>query len=71
MATTTQLGTRIDADVHRKFKLLCVIERQQMSDVVRELIEGWIEEREQDQEIKDRLDYLMAREEAIAALKKK
>lgn len=67
---TTQLGTRIDTQLHQKLKLLCVVEGQRMSDVVRELIEGWVHEREADPAVATRLEQLMARQRAIASNKK-
>lgn len=62
---TLQLGTRIDSTLHQKLKLLCVVEGKQMSEVVRGLIEGWVQEREADPAVAKRLERLMARENAI------
>lgn len=65
MAATIQLGTRIDSDVHQRLKLLCVIEGRQMSGVVRDLVEGWVQEREADPDTRRKLEQLMARQQAI------
>jgi hypothetical protein len=40
------LGVRLDSETHRSFKLWCVRRGVKMSDVVRELVEGWLANQE-------------------------
>jgi hypothetical protein len=40
----TELSTYIDKDLKLKFKLACTARERSMSDIVTELIEGWLEE---------------------------
>ncbi len=40
----TELSTYIDKDLKLKFKLACTARERSMSDVVTELIEGWLEQ---------------------------
>jgi hypothetical protein len=42
----TELSTYIDKDLKLRFKLACTAKERSMSDVVTELIEGWLEEKE-------------------------
>ena len=42
----TELSTYIDKDLKLKFKLACTARERSMSDVVTELIEGWLEQSE-------------------------
>ncbi|HEY9830606.1 MAG TPA: plasmid partition protein ParG [Stenomitos sp.] len=42
----TELSTYVDKDLKLKFKLACTARERSMSDVVTELIEGWLEENE-------------------------
>ena len=40
----TELSTYIDKDLKLKFKLACTAKERSMSEIVTELIEGWLEE---------------------------
>ncbi|HEY9650541.1 MAG TPA: plasmid partition protein ParG [Coleofasciculaceae cyanobacterium] len=40
----TELSTYIDKDLKLKFKLACTARERSMSEIVTELIEGWLEE---------------------------
>jgi hypothetical protein len=40
----TELSTYIDKDLKLKFKLACTAKQRSMSEIVTELIEGWLEE---------------------------
>jgi hypothetical protein len=40
----TELSTYIDKDLKLKFKIACTAEERSMSEIVTELIEGWLEE---------------------------
>jgi hypothetical protein len=42
----TELSTYIDKDLKLKFKLACTAKERSMSEIVTELIEGWLEEKE-------------------------
>jgi hypothetical protein len=39
-----ELSTYIDKDLKLKFKLACTARERSMSEIVTELIEGWLEE---------------------------
>jgi hypothetical protein len=39
----TELSTYIDKDLKLKFKLACTAKERSMSEIVTELIEGWLE----------------------------
>jgi hypothetical protein len=41
-----ELSTYIDKDLKLRFKLACTAAERSMSDVVTELIEGWLEQSE-------------------------
>jgi len=43
------LTTRLDRDLHHRFKLACVSEGKTMQDVVEEFIEWWTKRREESQ----------------------
>lgn len=40
------LHVKIDDDLKRRFKTICVSQDRQMGDVVAELIDGWLQEAE-------------------------
>jgi hypothetical protein len=40
------LHVKIDDDLKRRFKTICVSQDRQMGDVVTELIDGWLQEAE-------------------------
>lgn len=42
----SELSTYIDKDLKLKFKLACTARERSMSEIVTELIEGWLEENE-------------------------
>ena len=42
----SELSTYIDKDLKLKFKLACTAKERSMSEIVTELIEGWLEENE-------------------------
>lgn len=42
----TELSAYIDKDLKLRFKLACTAAERSMSDVVTELIEGWLEQSE-------------------------
>ncbi len=42
----SELSTYIDKDLKLRFKLACTARERSMSDVVTDLIEGWLEENE-------------------------
>lgn len=41
-----ELSTYIDKDLKLRFKLACTAAERSMSDVVTELVEGWLEQNE-------------------------
>ncbi len=43
----TELSTYIDKDLKLKFKLACTARERSMSEIVTELIEGWLEENDE------------------------
>lgn len=45
-----QLNCLVTKKLHRRFKLACVLAGLQMSDVLRGLVEEWVEEQEAKEE---------------------
>ena len=46
-----QIGVHVEESLHRAFKVACVQEGKDMSEILRELIECWLIERKQKQEM--------------------
>jgi hypothetical protein len=38
-----RLNAQLGEDIHRRFKMACLLKGEKMSDVLRDLIEGYIE----------------------------